>query len=90
MLVTPPLDPRSVRNSRMALGIIAGLVITSISLLYARHRLKHRADVLYVTLQRVESIEHLLLGRLEDTVKPPQDHERQDDAAVLRLLVVTT
>jgi tetratricopeptide (TPR) repeat protein len=37
---------RSVRNSRMALGIIAGLVITSISLLYARHRLKHEHEVL--------------------------------------------
>ena len=37
---------RSVRNSRLALAIIAGLVITSLSLLYARHRLKHEHEVL--------------------------------------------
>ena len=37
---------RSVRNSRLGLAIIAGLVITSLSLLYARHRLKHESEVL--------------------------------------------
>lgn len=37
---------RSVRNSRLALGIIAALVITSVVLLYARQRLKHEHDVL--------------------------------------------
>jgi len=37
---------RSVRNSRMALGVIAGLVIVSLSLLYARYRLKHEHEVL--------------------------------------------
>ena len=39
-------DLRSVRNSRMALGVIAGLVIVSLSLVYARHRLKHEHEVL--------------------------------------------
>jgi tetratricopeptide (TPR) repeat protein len=37
---------RGVRNSRMALGIIAALVITSLSLLYARYRWKHESEVL--------------------------------------------
>lgn len=37
---------RSVRNSRMALAIIAGLVIVSLGLLYARRRLQHESEVL--------------------------------------------
>lgn len=37
---------RSVRNSRLALAIIAGLVITSLALLYARYRWKHESEVL--------------------------------------------
>lgn len=37
---------RSVRTSRMMLTVIAGLVIVSLVLLYARHRLKHESLVL--------------------------------------------
>lgn len=37
---------RSVRNSRMMLSVIAGLVIVSLLLLYARHRLKHESVLL--------------------------------------------
>lgn len=37
---------RSVRTSRMMLTVIAGLVIVSLLLLYARHRLKHESMVL--------------------------------------------
>lgn len=37
---------RSVRDSRLALSIIGGLVIVSLVLLYARHRLKHESEVL--------------------------------------------
>lgn len=37
---------RAVRNSRLALGIIAALVITSLALLYTRYRLKHESEVL--------------------------------------------
>ncbi|HWI19959.1 MAG TPA: tetratricopeptide repeat protein, partial [Vicinamibacterales bacterium] len=37
---------RSVRTSRMMLTVIAGLVIVSLVLLYARHRLKHESVLL--------------------------------------------
>lgn len=37
---------RSVRTSRMMLTVIAGLVIVSLGLLYARHRLQHESVVL--------------------------------------------
>jgi tetratricopeptide (TPR) repeat protein len=38
------LEIASVRSSRMALGIIAGLVLVSLALLYARYRLKQQSE----------------------------------------------
>jgi hypothetical protein len=51
------------------------------------HRLQDGFDVLDPALQLLVAIEHLGIGWLQDAVKPPDDRERQDDLAVLGLLL---
>ena len=49
---------------------------------------KHRLDVLDLALQRSWPVQHRGLGWLQDAVEAADDGERQDDLAVLGLLVV--
>lgn len=49
---------------------------------------EHGVDVLEATLEVLVALQDLLFGRLQDRVQPAEDRQREDDLAVLRLLVV--
>ena len=62
------IEIASVRNSRMAFGMITALVIVSLALLYARYRLKQQsedkfraqAETLTLALERVQTLKGML------------------------------
>jgi hypothetical protein len=51
--------------------------------------LEQRLGIVGPALEFVPRLEHRRLRRLQHRVQPPQDQQREDDAAVLRRAVVT-